>query len=224
MAFLKNLFGPKCPCCSAELEKKPGRKKKCPHCGEYIYIRDGEMKTETKKDFIDYAKRLYWLDVTVSRLKKEQNKLSKKFGAEASANDTIWSILNRSLEAGNFDRNAKVYREMARVLEAEGKDFNHLIAESQKQGIMSIKQRANELPGYIEKIIISSYVNDDLVCEKCRELSGKDFSVEEPMENIPLPAKVCESEHGCRCAFGFETGDIEKAVRESRRKRLGLDD
>ena len=204
MSFLKNIFGPKCPYCSGELEKKPGRKKKCPHCGEYIYIRDGEMKTETGKDFIDYAKRLYWLEVTVSKLEKEQRKLSKKFGAEASANDTIWSILNRSLEAGNYDRNSRVYMEMARVLEVEGKDFTHLIEESQKQTLMGIKQRASDIPGHEEKIVIDSYVNDGYVCEKCQELDGREFSMDEPIENIPLPAEVCESETGCRCTFRRE--------------------
>jgi len=129
-----------------------------------------------------------------------------------------------SLEAGNFDRNAKVYREMAHVLEAEEKDFGHLLAESQKQELMGIKIQADEFPGYIEKIVINSFVNDDLVCEKCQELAGREFPVDEPIEKIPLPAEVCESEVGCRCMFGVKTGDIEKVARESRRKRLGLDD
>ena len=28
-----------CPHCNHQLDKKPGRKKKCPHCGEFIYVR-----------------------------------------------------------------------------------------------------------------------------------------------------------------------------------------
>jgi len=52
MSFLKRVFGSKkprlvevgnvdavCPNCGRRLEKKPARKKKCPHCGNYIYSR-----------------------------------------------------------------------------------------------------------------------------------------------------------------------------------------
>src|ERR1700733_3999817 len=28
-----------CPNCNQRLDKKPGRKKKCPHCGRFIYVR-----------------------------------------------------------------------------------------------------------------------------------------------------------------------------------------
>lgn len=31
--------GPICPYCEEHLEKKPGRKKKCPYCGNYIHVR-----------------------------------------------------------------------------------------------------------------------------------------------------------------------------------------
>ena len=38
MGFLKNIFGIKCPYCGGDLEMKPGRKKKYPHCENYIYV------------------------------------------------------------------------------------------------------------------------------------------------------------------------------------------
>ncbi len=33
----------KCPYCQRKLEKKPTRKSKCPHCGEAIYVRSGDL-------------------------------------------------------------------------------------------------------------------------------------------------------------------------------------
>jgi len=35
-----------CPYCSSALEKKPGRKKKCPHCGNFIYVRTRPIDRE----------------------------------------------------------------------------------------------------------------------------------------------------------------------------------
>jgi len=38
LAFTGNV-DPVCPYCKGTLAKKPGRKKQCPHCGNYIYVR-----------------------------------------------------------------------------------------------------------------------------------------------------------------------------------------
>jgi hypothetical protein len=35
-----------CPYCSSALEKKPGRKKKCPDCGNFIYVRTRPIDRE----------------------------------------------------------------------------------------------------------------------------------------------------------------------------------
>ncbi|HAJ37329.1 MAG TPA: hypothetical protein DCL15_16795 [Chloroflexi bacterium] len=36
----------RCPYCRRKLEKKPTRKRKCPHCGELIYVRAGDLLRE----------------------------------------------------------------------------------------------------------------------------------------------------------------------------------
>ncbi|HHY58086.1 MAG TPA: hypothetical protein GYA08_21930 [Chloroflexi bacterium] len=36
----------RCPYCRRKLEKKPTRKSKCPHCGELIYVRAGDLLRE----------------------------------------------------------------------------------------------------------------------------------------------------------------------------------
>lgn len=35
-----------CPHCLSTLQPRPKRKKKCPHCGEYVYVRRGELVKE----------------------------------------------------------------------------------------------------------------------------------------------------------------------------------
>lgn len=42
----------RCPYCRRKLEKKPTRKSKCPHCGELIYVREGDLLREDELEQI----------------------------------------------------------------------------------------------------------------------------------------------------------------------------
>jgi len=42
----------RCPYCRRKLEKKPTRKTKCPHCGEPIYVRAGDLLREDELEQI----------------------------------------------------------------------------------------------------------------------------------------------------------------------------
>ena len=203
MSFLKNRFEVKCPNCQNLLDKKPKRKKKCPHCQKYIYIRNGEMKTETEKELIDYAERLSFLDISVSDLEKENRKLSKRFGFKASVNDTIWSILNQSIRPMKHGRNSSIYAEMTRIAEIEGKESIQYKRESIRHSVYSLQETLGDFPFQI----ITRNVNDEDVCDNCRKLSKKEFSVDEFLEKMPIPNE-CQSEHGCRCWIHFKLLDL----------------
>ena len=101
-----------CPYCSQLLEKKPGRKKKCPHCGEFIYVRtrpsDNQkiLVTEEQTEMIEEQ----WSIVNGTHkeyiaqkenerrvIEKEKRALEKRFGREPSENDIQWSLLNKDL-------------------------------------------------------------------------------------------------------------------------------
>ena len=47
--------------------------------------------------------------------------------------------------------------------------------------------------------------NDDLVCDECRELSKKIFTIDEALKTMPIPHK-CTNEN-CRCTWGFQIPD-----------------
>ena len=85
----------KCPYCGNKLEKKPSRKKKCPHCQKDIYVRNKKPVTFMEAEFIDYSSQLGFLGVTEKILHQEQKALSIRFCQEASVHDTVWSILNK---------------------------------------------------------------------------------------------------------------------------------
>ena len=97
-----------CPYCGVELEKKPTRKKKCPDCNNYIFVRTSPLDkskiliTEDEIDLIEEQWAIYngTYDDYLSQKKKfeyEREKLTKKFGSKASENDIKWSLLNEEL-------------------------------------------------------------------------------------------------------------------------------
>jgi hypothetical protein len=147
VGFLKALFGGGrqsrfaeignsdaiCPCCGESLEKKPGRKKKCPHCGNHIYVRtrpsDGEkvlvtvaqmkvideLRPRTKEQRREYEKE--YLEAEAA--------LSKQFGFTPTASDVLWRLLNERLisqaQRGDWGLYRNTRFEMAELLEKEGK-------------------------------------------------------------------------------------------------------
>jgi len=91
-----------CPYCNHALDKKPGRKKKCPNCEKFIYVRTspktGEkiLITESEREIIEEQ----WSIINGTHSEFQKNKktieneralLKKKFGRDPSENDVKWS-------------------------------------------------------------------------------------------------------------------------------------
>ena len=125
-----------CPYCNAELIKKPGRKKKCPQCGNFIFVRTSPktnekiLVTDSQRDIIEEQ----WCIVNGTHAEFKQNKkkiddekqaLKKKFGREPTENDVKWSLLSKQVKADADDGNWDLYRNskfaMAEVLSAESR-------------------------------------------------------------------------------------------------------
>lgn len=126
-----------CPDCHKALSKIPGAKTKCPHCGEFIFVRTRPkdnarvVVTKAEADKIDEE----WTivagthDIFVAEKEefaKEKEILRKRFGGkEPSDNDVRWGLLNKQLmeHAKNGDwglyRNARF--QMAEILRGEMK-------------------------------------------------------------------------------------------------------
>ena len=125
-----------CPHCTHALDKKPGRKKKCPHCGHFMFIRTRPcdeqrvLVTEAQAEVIEEQ----WSIVNDThteylanrkRFNDEKAKLSNRFGKEPSDNDVSWSMLNQDMmeyasqRNWGFFRNAKF--QMAEILRKESR-------------------------------------------------------------------------------------------------------
>jgi DNA-directed RNA polymerase subunit RPC12/RpoP len=99
---------PICPHCSQKLEKMPGRKKKCPHCGEYIFVRtrpSDRKKIIIREGQIDLIEE-QWSIVNgnheeflaaKNRFLKKKRELQDKWGKPPSDNDVQWALYNEEL-------------------------------------------------------------------------------------------------------------------------------
>jgi len=133
---------PFCPYCDIELDKMPGRKKKCPSCGKFIYvrtrpsdrqkilIREDQIETiETQwAKLLDNTRKQFPIEQDVFEAEKEE--LRKKFGCEPSEHDIRWSILNKELLINAQEFKWGLYRNtrlsMGNLLKFESKDLQAL--------------------------------------------------------------------------------------------------
>ena len=178
-----------CPYCGVKLEKIPKRKKKCPECGDYIFVRKGKLYTEEEKDIRDWLMRVEHLGITREMFNKTREELSQEFGAVASVNDTAWRMLNSIIaHEKDYQIMGQIYLSMAHILDMEGKSTKEIMKEFHRMNLLSWKET-----GYI-KYAQWTTCNDDHVCPVCKERAGKKFSLDE-LENL-IPAH-----EGCRCGL-----------------------
>lgn len=213
MSFFRKLFNRppeqpvtetgNCPYCNTVLDPKPKRKKKCPACGNSVYVRGGALITEEDLEVIFSLTRLEHFGIDRERFDREREALSVQLGRKASAADTLWRILNTLLsETDDEQTRGMIYRYMASNLQQEGKVNIELLRKSARQELLEIKEIA------IFDYIRTSTVNDDLVCENCREVATQVFKLQDALAELPVPNR-CTSEYGCRCVYRADLGDAQ---------------
>lgn len=181
-----------CPYCKEELKEAPTRKKKCPNCGNYIFVRKGELLTEEQATIKDWINRLERLDLTEEMFEIHRAALVKQFGKPPLINDVIWRFLNAQLTKSRDFFNLKiVYLEMARLVSMEGKDPKPYLVKACKMELLELKKSGTS------KVKVYT-CNDNLVCSECRKLENKVFTIAEALETMPVP-HLCQNQNGCRC-------------------------
>ena len=219
-------IGAVCPCCKQTLDKRPKRKKKCPHCGSYIYVRslpsgnhhkvlvteDGAKSIDLERERVRSTKR--WLKrlderfgVSDKDFDRHRKMLRERFGQEPGDGDVLWSlfhgVLDRSMKDGNSRTLSRLYFEMARFLYEEGRDFSHLLVQSHRMELMDYRDVISW--GFVERVHIAT--KDDRSCQACKRLQGTVLTIEEALANMPVPCKECTYElrkgspGWCRCMY-----------------------
>jgi hypothetical protein len=125
---------PKCPNCNSVLQARPTRKQECPYCNKFIFVRNGELVREEQAVIQDWLGILDHFGITQKDFDEQRSELSKKFGVQASVNDTLWRIFNNLIitYASNEVVLEQIYRAMAKLVSSEGKDPTKYLVEAEK--------------------------------------------------------------------------------------------
>ena len=133
-SMVTDLRKAECPSCHETLKKIPGAKTKCPHCGQYMYVRtrlkdrarivvteDEAEKIKEEWAIVGGAHAEYLAQK--KEIENEREVLKHRFGQEPSDNDVMWGVLTkRQLEAALYKKWG-LYRstrfEMAEILRKE---------------------------------------------------------------------------------------------------------
>jgi hypothetical protein len=125
-----------CPYCHRGLSKMPSRKTKCPHCGEFMFVRtrpkDRAKVVVTREEAARIEEDWAIVSGTNDHFIADKNEIDNerallriKFGKEPSENDVKWALLNKSLIEHAQLRNWGLYRNtkfiMAEILRNEMK-------------------------------------------------------------------------------------------------------
>ncbi len=125
-----------CPSCKKKLETIPSKKKKCPFCGQFIYVRTRPQDrkkiliTEKEKDLIEEQWQQHFLESEDKEILKDpefekaKKELTKQFGKEASTSDARWRVYNQRIIELASKRQWGLYRnnklDMTKLLIREG--------------------------------------------------------------------------------------------------------
>jgi hypothetical protein len=221
---LPEAVGAVCPYCKQNLSKRPKRKTKCPHCGEYVFVRTSPsgngskvLVTDDEAEQIDLEwqrihSRKKWMQslaqygISDADFDRHKKSLGERFRQEPRDSDVVWSLFHEALDAsmksGDLRELKMLYFEMALFAYEEGRDFFHLLEQSRKMELTEFKKG-----GYVEKVSIITA--GDASCEACQKLAGRVFTVDEALEQMPIPCEDCTFDFRgrgqpgwCRCLYG----------------------
>jgi len=184
------------------LESAPKRKKKCPHCGKFIFIREGKLVTEDAANVSDMLGRLSGLGVTQKDFDNQRKELSKKFGFTATVNDTTWKILNElPSKTKDMQYLPMIYYEMARLVSTEGKDPKPYLSTMHKIRLQEMNRAGVKT---VRIVGVGGRGDDYSLCEKCKALYGKKLDIDLAIHTLPIPNLCAQDDGWCRCSYVSE--------------------
>ena len=182
--LLGRLFNPQpahiCPYCEVRQDRPLTRKRKCQSCKQPIYIdrqEDGTRRLITEQE----SERL-------ERVRRDAR--SRQLSRE----------VRKAMKAGDSNRLHQAYNQQAYHLWSGGQPHLHVKEEAMKSQLRSLAGMKR-----VKQVKIRT-CEDNRVCDDCRALDGKHFTIEEALEQMPLPGRHCldgGNPHGglCRCVY-----------------------
>jgi len=237
MSFLSSLFAnntskyreakderkAECPYCHKSLSKIPGSKTKCPHCGEFMFVRTrpkDNVRVVITKDEAEKIKE-EWHEIAITEEFKKRlsdsplfsekkylavkDSLSKKFGFPPKEDDVLWGLSNYLLQEyikkDDWQEIKMIYFNQALFLHEQGKDCFYILKEVARCELIILEKL-----DYFKRVEILTC--NDQSCPECQKLSGKVFTIEQALKEMPIPVKECTCKLNpkalggwCRCMY-----------------------
>lgn len=205
-----------CPACGKVIEGAGSAKVKCPGCGHDLHVlvdpetkerklldEEGKSKLLKRKEelkVMNKGVRLFGqYGVTKETIENELARL-KKDGRDWGYPDAVWALTNKlaldAMREGEFHKLKLLYYGQALFLEFEGKDPVPLLVQSNEVALRTLQPRS----GIVKISVVPG-------CDACREMDGRQFTVEEALRTHPIPNPGCTHrfEEGhypfCRCMY-----------------------
>lgn len=195
-----------CPYCKKLLESTPKKKKKCPNCGNYIYVRTKQslfpsnLLTNDEAIAADEMKKLDAHGITYQDFIDEKKSLTQKESGDVSNVDVCLNLYNKLLSRTKDPSHLKfLYFEIAYLLYTAERDFFKYLQMSAEKELMMYKKNG------VEKVTISTCGEGS--CPECKKLESKVFTIEEALVEMPIPCRSCsfQLKNGkagwCRCQY-----------------------
>lgn len=218
VAYTLMEFTINCPYCQAELPKKPQRKSKCPTCGKPIHVkstptnREKRLMTEEQANAADvewaqYHAHQKHINIIQAFGFSEQDleQAQRSIFSKKTEREAVWILLEKFIkQEQNLSKKGFAYYQMALLAEEEGKDFHAFLQESRRCELLKLQKNPR-----ITKVKILT-AGQGQACAECEKLSGKIFSKQEALKNMPIPCRQCTtilsgSKPGfCRCMYIVE--------------------
>ena len=216
----------KCPYCGHEFPT-PKRKKKCPNCKQYMYVRTKHLLpinrvvfTEQEVELVDFWSQqvcsVSFVDdpneIIQQVFKGDLAKAIEK-ALEILKNKEVWvlSITGEKLGKKSAREAVSLLQQQLNMLlysqhhEPQRKTSAHLAKhENIRSRVMQIKRAG------IKKVKIYT-VGDRLTCPKCAEQDGAIYDIDTFLKLMPIPHPECSNERfGCRCTVVAYLEELEE--------------
>lgn len=200
-----------CPYCGVVIDPPPARSRKCPDCRERIVVRtrrsDGAKVLLTEADAADFDEQRKAEAARNDAIRKSSNigatpedfanaerTVAQKFGT-ALPRDVFWQLANefavRAMKSNDWHALSMVYWQQARLLYEEGKPHLDLAREASKA---SLQRYAHD--GFVKQVEILCNC-----CELCERDAGRKMSVQDAMEQLPIPHEESANDGWCICLW-----------------------
>lgn len=194
-----------CPHCETLLKDVPKKKKRCPACGSYIYVRTKQnlfpstLLIEDDALAADEFEKLKAHGITKKDFMDGKSRLSREKGTKVSSIDICLSLYDELiLQTTDLNLLKFLYFEKSLFLYYTGGDFFKPLQTSAKMELMAYQNEG------IKKVSI--FAGGDS-CPECQKLSGRVYTIDEALREKPIPCKACshqlhEGKAGwCRCHY-----------------------